>query len=305
MFNFIDPGVQMDKLNNLLQAGSPILLDGAMGTMLMDAGLKSGDCPEEWNVLQPEAVRQIHREYIQAGSQIILTNTFGGTSIRMETHGLQDRVIELNKKAAENARAEADAAPHPVLVAGSMGPTGQLMEPLGTLSISDAEKSFTDQAAGLAKGGVDLFWIETMSDLSEVKAAVAGIRSVSELPIAATMSFDSHGSTMMGVSPEQAVNELKELDIQLLGANCGTGSDELIEAIKEMRSANPNLPLIAKANAGIPQMVGTEVVYDGSPELMAAYATKVFKEGAILIGGCCGSSPAHVRAMAEALEVHS
>jgi len=295
----------MDKLNNLLQAGFPILLDGAMGTMLMDAGLKSGDCPEEWNVLQPDAVRKIHREYIQAGSQIILTNTFGGTSVRMETHGLQDRVIELNKKAAENARAEADAAHHLVLVAGSMGPTGQLMEPLGTLSISDAEKSFADQAAGLAEGGVDLFWIETMSDLSEVKAAVAGIRSVSELPIAATMSFDSHGRTMMGVSPEQAVNDLQELDIQLLGANCGTGSDELIEAVKEMRSANPNLPLIAKANAGIPQMVGTEVVYDGSPELMAAYAAEVLKEGAFLIGGCCGSSPAHIRAMAEALEFHS
>ena len=291
----------MDKLNNLLQAGSPILLDGAMGTMLMDAGLKSGDCPEEWNVLQPDAVRKIHREYIQAGSQIILTNTFGGTSVRMETHGLQDRVIELNKKAAENARTEADAAPHQVLVAGSMGPTGQLMEPLGTLSINEAEKSFADQAAGLAAGGVDLFWVETMSDLNEVKAAVAGIRSVSELPIAATMSFDSHGRTMMGVSPQQAVKELSEMNIQLLGANCGTGSDELIEAIKEMRSANPNLPLIAKANAGIPKMIGTDVVYDGSPEVMAAYAREVYQAGARLIGGCCGSTPIHIKAMASAL----
>lgn len=291
----------MDKLNTLLQSGKPILLDGAMGTMLMDAGLEAGDSPEEWNALHPDKVRLIHRAYIQAGSRIILTNTFGGTSVRMETHGLGDRVIELNKKAAENARTEADAAPHPVLVAGSMGPTGQLLEPLGTLRVSEAEKSFADQAAGLAEGGVDLFWIETMSDLSEVKAAVAGIRSVSDLPIAATMSFDSHGRTMMGVSPEQAVKELGELNIQLLGANCGTGSDELINAIKEMRSANPDLPLIAKANAGIPQMVGTEVVYNGSPEVMAAYAADVWKEGATLIGGCCGSSPDHVRAMAEAL----
>jgi 5-methyltetrahydrofolate--homocysteine methyltransferase len=291
----------MNKLNTLLQEGKPILLDGAMGTMLMDAGLEAGDSPEEWNVLHPDKVRLIHRAYIQAGSRIILTNTFGGTSVRMETHGLGDRVIELNKKAAENARAEADAAPHPVLVAGSMGPTGQLLEPLGTLRVSEAEKSFADQAAGLAEGGVDLFWVETMSDLSEVKAAVAGIRSVSDLPIAATMSFDSHGRTMMGVSPEQAVKELGELNIQLLGANCGTGSDELINAIKEMRSANPDLPLIAKANAGIPQMVGTEVVYNGSPEVMAAYAADVWKEGATLIGGCCGSSPDHVRAMAEAL----
>lgn len=291
----------MDKLNTLLQSGKPILLDGAMGTMLMDAGLESGDSPEEWNALHPDKVRGIHREYIQAGSRIILTNTFGGTSVRMETHGLQDRVIELNKKAAENARIEADAAPHPVLVAGSMGPTGQLLEPLGTLRVSEAEKSFADQAAGLAEGGVDLFWVETMSDLSEVKAAVAGIRSVSDLPIAATMSFDSHGRTMMGVSPEQAVKELGELNIQLLGANCGRGSEELIEAIKEMKAANPDLPLIAKANAGIPQMVGTEVVYNGSPEVMAAYAADVWKEGATLIGGCCGSSPDHVRAMAEAL----
>jgi len=291
----------MDKLNTLLHSGKPILLDGAMGTMLMEAGLESGDSPEEWNTLQSDAVRRIHREYIQAGSQIILTNTFGGTSVRMETHGLGNRVIELNKKAAENARAEADAAPHPVLVAGSMGPTGQLLEPLGTLSIDDAEQSFAEQAAGLAKGGVDLFWVETMSDLSEVKAAVVGIRSVSELPIAATMSFDSHGHTMMGVSPEQAVKELGELNIQLLGANCGTGSDELIEAIKKIRAANPDLPIIAKANAGVPKMVGTEVVYDGSPEVMAAYAVEVWKEGATLIGGCCGSTPAHVRAMANAL----
>ncbi|MGB2955385.1 MAG: betaine--homocysteine S-methyltransferase [Anaerolineales bacterium] len=291
----------MDKLKSLLQEGKPILLDGAMGTMLMEAGLESDDSPEEWNALHPNKVRGIHREYIRAGSRIILTNTFGGTSVRMETHGLGERVIELNRKAAENARAEADAAPHPVLVAGSMGPTGQLLEPLGTLSISEAEKSFAEQAAGLAEGGVDLFWVETMSDLSEVKAAVVGIRSVSQLPVAATMSFDSHGHTMMGVSPEQAVKELGEMNVQLLGANCGTGSDELIEAIKKIRSANPDLPIIAKANAGVPKMVGTEVVYDGSPEVMAAYAVDVWKEGATLIGGCCGSTPVHVRAMAEAL----
>ena len=291
----------MDKLKSLLQEGKPILLDGAMGTMLMEAGLESSDSPEEWSALHPDAVRRIHREYIQAGSRIILTNTFGGTSVRMETHGLGERVIELNRKAAENARAEADAAPHPVLVAGSMGPTGQLLEPLGTLSVSEAEKSFAEQAAGLAEGGVDLFWVETMSDLSEVKAAVVGIRSVSQLPVAATMSFDSHGHTMMGVSPEQAVKELGEMNVQLLGANCGTGSDELIEAIKKIRSANPDLPIIAKANAGVPKMVGTEVFYDGSPEVMAAYAVDVWKEGATLIGGCCGSTPVHVRAMAEAL----
>ena len=153
----------------------------------------------------------------------------------------------------------------------------------------------------MAKGGVDLFWIETMSDLEEVKAAIAGVRSASGLPIAATMSFDSHGRTMMGVSPEQAAAVLQEEGVQLIGANCGTGSDELIEAIRAIKATSPKVPLIAKANAGIPEMVGTEVVYNGSPEVMASYAVEVWKLGAQLIGGCCGSTPAHVKAMAEAL----
>ncbi len=291
----------MNKLAVLLQSGKPILLDGAMGTMLFAAGLDSGDSPEEWNVLHPDKVRRIHRAYIEAGSQIILTNTFGGSAVRLESHGLAERVHELNEAAAKNARTEADATEQTVVVAGSIGPTGQLLEPLGTLTKEEARQSFADQAAGLAAGGVDMFWIETMSDLEEVKAAVAGIRSVSDLPIAATMSFDSHGRTMMGVSPEQAAKVLHLEEIQLLGANCGTGSDELIEAIRAFTSTNPELPLIAKANAGIPEMVGTEVVYNGSPEVMAAYAVKVWSEGARLIGGCCGSTPDHIKAMAEAL----
>ncbi len=291
----------MDKLNSLLQSGKPILLDGAMGTMLMEAGMEAGESPEEWNVLHPDKVRKIHRSYIQAGSQIILTNSFGGTSIRLETHGLAERVVELNRAAGVNARAEADGSAQTVLVSGSIGPTGQLMEPLGTMSAAQAEQSFADQATGLAAGGVNLFWIETMSALEEVKAAITGVRSVSDLPIAVTMSFDSHGRTMMGVSPEGAVSELQTLDIQLLGANCGTGSDELIKAIQALQAADPKLPIIAKANAGIPEMRGTEVVYNGSPEVMADYAVKVWKEGALLIGCCCGSTPEHIRAMAEAL----
>jgi methionine synthase I (cobalamin-dependent) len=291
----------MDQLQTLLQSGKPILLDGAMGTMLMDAGMEAGDSPEEWNLLHPDKVRAIHRAYIEAGSQIILTNSFGGSSIRLKTHGLENRVFELNEAAAVNARAEADDAPGVVLVAGSVGPTGQILEPLGMMSFKAAQDSFADQAAGLAAGGVDLFWVETMSDLEEVKAAVTGIRSVSELPTAVTMSFDTRGRTMMGISPQQAVKELSELDIQLLGANCGTGSDELIEAVKEILGENPSLPVIAKANAGIPEVIGTEVVYTGSPEVMANYAAEVWKEGAVLIGGCCGSTPDHIKAMAKAL----
>jgi len=293
----------MDTFSTLLQSGKPILLDGAIGTMLMDAGLESGISPEEWNVLHPDKIRKIHQEYIQAGSQIILTNSFGGSSIRLDTHGLADRVFELNEAAAKNAREEADASSRTVFVAGSIGPTGQLLEPLGTLSFEDAQHSFADQAAGLAEGGVDLFWIETMSDLEEVKAAIEGIRSISELPIAVTMSFDTHGRTMMGVTPQNALKEIGQLDIQLFGANCGTGSDELIKVINVLKAENPALPIIAKANAGIPEVVGADIVYSGSPEVMADYAIEVWKAGANLIGGCCGSTPAHIKAMAETLFV--
>ncbi len=292
----------MNALDQLLKSDQPILLDGAMGTLLMSAGLEHGDPPEEWNLTKPEKIKEIHRAYIQAGSQIILTNSFGGNKYRLSLHHLEDQVFELNKAAAEIARQVADEAENTVLVAGSMGPTGQLLTPLGEMSFEEAREAFAAQASGLAAGGVDLFWIETMSALEEVKAAVAGIRQVSELPISATMSFDTHGHTMMGVDPVRAVTELQQEDISLLGANCGTGSDELIKAVQAMLDANPDLPIIAKANAGIPQIVDGEVVYNGTPEVMADYARAVADLGVKLVGGCCGSSPEHIQAMAEALK---
>jgi methionine synthase I (cobalamin-dependent) len=292
----------MNPLEKLLETGQPVLLDGAMGTMLMDAGLLQGDPPEEWNITHPDRVRAIHRGYIHAGSQVILTNSFGGTRFRLEMHDLQERVVELNRAAAQNARAEADAAPHLVVVAGSIGPTGQLFEPMGMLTFDDAKAAFAEQARGLVEGGVDVFWVETMSDLNEVKAAVAGARSVSDLPIVTTMSFDTHGHTMMGVSPVKALETLGKLDVIALGANCGTGSDELEVAVKAMRETNPDVLLVAKANAGIPHVVsGGHVVYNGTPEVMAQYARNVREMGVSLIGACCGSTPAHIRAMAEAL----
>lgn len=292
----------MDLLQQFLSSRKPVLLDGAMGTMLMAAGLDHGDSPEGWNLHHPEKVSRIHRQYIQAGSQIILTNSFGGSSFRLAMHHLEDQVVELNQAAAEIARQEANAASHPVLVAGSMGPTGQLLEPVGEMAFADAQEAFAEQASGLEVGGVDLFWIETMSDLKEIKAAVDGIRTVSALPISATMSFDTHGHTMMGVSPQQAVGKLQQLDLVMLGANCGTGSDQLIAAIQAMKSVNPALPLVAKANAGIPQVVDGDVVYNGTPELMADYAREVYRQGAKFIGACCGSSPSHIAAMAAALD---
>ena len=285
----------------LLESGKPIILDGAMGTMLMEAGLTQGDPPEEWNVKHPDRLEKIHSAYIQAGSQIILTNSFGGTHFRLTMHGLQERVTELNKAAAINARAAANAAPHTVAVAGSIGPTGELFEPMGTLTFDDAKEAFAEQAAALAEGGVDLFWIETMSDLNEVKAAYEGIRSVSDLPISATMTFDTHGHTMMGVHPKKAIDAFQDLDLVVLGANCGNGPDEIEEVITAMHAANPDIILVAKANAGLPKIIKGEIIYDGTPEIMAEYALKVQRLGATLIGGCCGSTPDHIEAIAKAL----
>ncbi len=294
----------MNPLLQLIEAEKPVLLDGAMGTMLMNAGLDQGTPPEAWNLLHPERVRQVHRGYIQAGSRLILTNSFGGNRFRLEMHGWEGRIEAVNQAAAENARAEADAVPHTVAVAGSIGPTGKMLEPLGPISFQQAKDAYTEQAAALAAGGVDAFWIETMSDLKEVQAAIEGVRSTSDLPIVATMSFDTNGHTMMGVSPSQAIAALKEFDLIAIGANCGTGSDELQEAIQEMQEDHPNVALVAKANAGIPKTdQHGEIFYNGTPEVMADYAANVREIGATLIGGCCGNTPEHIQAMARALEL--
>jgi 5-methyltetrahydrofolate--homocysteine methyltransferase len=291
----------MNPLQELLQTNSTIVLDGAMGTMLMAAGLTSGASPEEWNVLHPERVRAVHRQYIAAGSNIILTNSFGGTRFRLKLHNLQERVIELNRAAAANARAEADAAVHRVLVAGSMGPTGELLEPLGEMRYADAVAAFAEQTQGLVTGGVDLLWIETMSDLREVQAAVEGIHSVTDLPVCATLSFDTRGRTMMGVTPAEAVRELSRLGLAAVGGNCGNGIAEIEGVIANMHREAPDVLLIAKANAGIPQWINNELIYDATPEVMGRYALRVRALGASLIGGCCGNTPAHIRAIAEAV----
>jgi 5-methyltetrahydrofolate--homocysteine methyltransferase len=292
----------MNKLQEALEKEGRLLLDGAMGTMLMDAGLEQGAPPEEWNVTHPEKVQAVHRAYIEAGSNIILTNSFGGTSFRLKLHNLQDRVTEFNRAAAENARAEADAADHLVLVAGSLGPTGELFAPMGSMTFEDAKSAFAEQAAALDEGGADLLWVETMSDLEEVRAAVEGAKSVSDLPIAATMTFDTHGHTMMGVSPTKALQVMGSFGLAALGANCGNGPDEIEEVIQTMHALSPETILIAKSNAGIPHWVDDVLHYDGTPEVMAEYTTRVFGLGAQLIGGCCGSSPAHIKAMGEALK---
>lgn len=291
----------MNRLEELLESEAYVLLDGAMGTMLIAAGLEAGNPTEVWNVLHPEKVRAVHRAYIDAGSRLILTNSFGGNRLRLARHNLQARSTELNRAAAANARLEADSAPHLVVVAGSIGPTGELLQPVGSLTYDEAKSAFAEQSAALAEGGVDLIWIETMSDLNEVRAAVEGTRSVCDLPVAATMTFDTHGRTMMGVRPSKAVEALTDLTLMAVGANCGNGPQEIETVIETMRTVKPDTLLIAKANAGLPKRINRDIVYDGTPEVMAEYACHVRDLGARLIGGCCGSTPDHIRAMAKAL----
>jgi 5-methyltetrahydrofolate--homocysteine methyltransferase len=293
----------MNKLHTLLSDYPVILADGAMGTMLFEAGLEFGDAPEMWNVLQPERVRAVHRQHLEAGSQLLLTNTFGGNRFRLKLHNLQERVEELNLAAAANLRAEIDAAGLTAVAAGDIGPSGEILAPLGEMAYEEAVAGFAEQAAALLSGGVDAIWIETMSALEEVEAAVAGVRQVSaEVPIITTMTFDTHGRTMMGVKPEQAVQTLHGYGAVAIGGNCGNGPEEILDVIAKMHATMPGATLVAKANAGIPTLVAGKAVYGATPQAMAHYATAVAAAGARIIGGCCGNSPAHVRAMAAALQ---
>lgn len=290
------------SLPDLLSNGRPVLADGAMGTMLFSMGLELGGSPELWNLERPEQIRAVHRGYIEAGAQIILTNSFGANRERLGLHGLTDRIHEINLAAARLARQEADAASTAVSVAGSIGPTGGILAPLGELTREAAQTAFQEQTSALAEGGVDVFWIETMYDLEEVRiAAEACQQADSELPIVATMTFDSAGRTMMGVTPEQAAAALQELGVFALGGNCGNGPEEIEAAIESMGPQDGGVRVIAKSNAGVPHLVKGVPVYDSTPEHMAAHALRAHQLGAQIIGACCGSSPDHIRAMAEAL----
>lgn len=291
----------MNKFLQLISSEETITLDGAMGTMLIAAGIQRGESPELWNDIHPELVQNIHRSYINAGAQIIVTNTFGGTSFRLKRFNLEHQVYELNKKAAQIAKAEAEGTSKLVAVGGSIGPLGELIKPLGKIEFEEAKSSFAEQAKALSEGGIDIFWIETMADLNEIKAAIEGVRSVSDLPVSVTLSFDTHGRTMMGVTPTKAVEYLSQYNLNAMGANCGKGPDELISTIKEMHETDPQITLVAKSNAGLPKMVDQKIIYDGTPALMKKYAQKVRDAGARLIGACCGSTPEHIKAIDETL----
>ena len=291
----------MNTLQTLLQTEPYLLADGATGTTLMRAGLSHGNPPEEWNIIHPDRIRKMHRDFIEAGSQIVLTNSFGGTSYRLKLHGMQDRVHEFNVAAARNARAAAAAAPHLVAVGGSIGPSGEILFPLGEAHFEDVKAAFAEHAAALTEGGADVLWIETMSDLQEVRAAAEGAREASHLPLVITMTFDTNGHTMMGVSPIQALHAVREYNPIALGGNCGNGPGEIESVIQAMASVGLDVPLVAKSNAGMPKLVDGHAHYDATPDQMACYAVRVRNLGATIIGGCCGNSVDHIRAMAEAL----
>ncbi len=284
-----------------LQQGGPLLGDGAMATMLQDAGLTGGDAPELWNVDNPDAVQAVYRGYAEAGSHIISTNTFGGTTARLKMHNLQDRLGELNAAGVRLARAVADEIGD-LLVAASVGPTGELLDPLGTLTMEEAIELFAEQVTVLAEAGADFILTETMSDLQEVEAAVRAVQQVSDLPVACMLTFDTNLHTMMGVSPKQAVETLAGWGVQVIGANCGNGPSEIETVMTEMvEHRPPNVVLYAQSNAGLPVLQGSEVFYDGTPEVMADYARKMQALGVDVIGGCCGTTPVHMQAMRDAL----
>src|SRR5487761_92941 len=294
----------IDRLTPLLAQRPWLLADGAMGSNLFACGLTSGEAPEVWNTEHPQRIRDLQRSFIEAGADIILTNTFGGTRHRLKLHKAEDRVAELNEAAASLARAEADRASRVVLVGGSMGPTGEILEPLGPLSAADAREAFAEQAAALARGGADILWIETMSSAEETEAAIEGARRTG-LPIVTTLSFDTNGRTMMGITPAELAGLSRRHHLAGCGSNCGVGAAELVASIVNLAAAaDPAAILVAKANCGVPQYVDGAIRFNGTPELMAEYARLALDAGARIIGGCCGTTPEHLRFMRQALLRH-
>ena len=288
----------MSQLLDAVRSGDIRVSDGAMGTMLQDAGLNDGGAPELWNVDHADVIEEILTGYADAGAQLLTTNTFGGSRPRLQMHALEDRVVELNRAAAQIARKVADAH-EDVYVLGDIGPSGELLEPMGTLTPESAKELFAEQMRGLVEGGVDGFIIETMSDLAEVQAAISAAREVApDLPVFATLSFDTNLHTMMGVSPAKAVVELTNMGADVVGANCGRGFEEMETIASQMAPARPEgTVLMLQSNAGLPELVGADFVYNGTPEGMADLARTLRDLGVNIVGSCCGSTPAHTAAI--------
>ncbi|MEL7107457.1 MAG: betaine--homocysteine S-methyltransferase [Pseudomonadota bacterium] len=292
-----------NALTDLLAQRDWLLADGATGTNLFNMGLMSGDAPEFWNVDAPDKVRALHKGSVDAGSDLFLTNTFGGNAARLKLHDGQSRVHELNKAGAALGREIADASGRAVIVAGSVGPTGEIMEPMGALTHAIAVEMFHEQAEGLKAGGAHVLWVETISAKEEYKAAAEAAR-LAGMPWCGTMSFDTAGRTMMGFTSTDLAAMVEKLDHPPVayGANCGVGASDLLRTVLGFAAGGSVRPVIAKGNAGIPKYHDGHIHYDGTPELMADYAVLARASGATIIGGCCGTTPDHLVAMRAALE---
>ena len=292
-----------DPLSRLLDQNDWLLADGATGTNLFNMGLESGEPPELWNVDQPDRIRTLYRGAVEAGSDLFLTNSFGGNASRLKLHKAQGRVAELNRAAAELGREVADRAGRAVIVAGSIGPTGEIMAPMGTLTREAAVEMFHEQAEALKDGGADVLWVETISAFEEFGAAAEAAR-LAGMPWCGTMSFDTAGRTMMGVTSAELAASVEKLANPPVayGANCGVGAADLLRTVTGFAASGNERPLIAKGNAGIPRFEAGHIHYDGTPDLMADYACLARDLGVRIIGGCCGTMPDHLRAMREALE---
>ena len=294
-----------NPLTDLIAEKGVLLADGATGTNLFAMGLASGEAPELWNGSAPQKVTLLHQDFVDAGSDIILTNSFGGTRYRLKLHRAEERVFELNRKAAELARAVAEGADRKVIVGGSVGPTGELLAPLGALSFEEAVAAFREQIEGLKAGGADIAWIETMSSPDEIRAAAQAAIEVG-MPYTFTGSFDTAGKTMMGLHPKEIHGVTADCPEQPLavGANCGVGAPDILSSLLDMSEAQPGATLIVKGNCGVPEFRGDQIVYSGTPALMAEYAHLAIDAGATVIGGCCGTTCEHLRAMRKALDEH-
>ncbi|MEM9576252.1 MAG: betaine--homocysteine S-methyltransferase [Pseudomonadota bacterium] len=296
-----------NPLTDLLAEKGTLLADGATGTNLFNMGLMSGDAPELWNTDEPKKIEKLYRDSVEAGCDLFLTNSFGANAARLKLHAAEKRAHELSRVAAEIGREIADRANRKVIVAGSVGPTGEIMEPVGTLNHAIAVEIFHETADGLKAGGADVGWLETISAPEEYRAAAEGF-ALAGLPWCGTMSFDTAGRTMMGLTSADMVKMIDDLGGYAplgFGANCGTGASDLLRTVLGFAAQGPEKPIIAKGNAGVPKYVDGHIHYDGTPALMADYAVMARACGARIVGGCCGTEPEHLRMMREALDTRS
>lgn len=292
-------------LTEVIQQGELLLADGATATLLQSMGLPIGEPPEGWILQNPDAVREVARLYTEAGSDLLYTNTFGGNRLRLKRVGLANRVAELNHLAVQLARegiAEASNRRSRPWLAGSMGPTGELLEPYGDLAPELAYEAFAEQAKALTEAQLDAIVCETFTDLQEILICLQAVRSITQLPVIASMSFEPSGRTMMGVTPQEAIVILAEAGATVVGANCSVGPELVEKVMREMKAARPNFPLLAKPNAGMPRLTGGKPVYPVTPEEMAAFGSRMKELGVAILGGCCGTTPDHIQAMAKTLK---